>query len=1554
VIAQEDVDGSEVQAKGRSYAEAFNIIGDQLHVSWTAAPANYTAKAPVSEYTFTWKADGHSKTKTIKGTVTGAQVVDPGTKDSQYALIASGFTKTTAQARAMTGSGNIASALIQAAGAQVIKLVDTAPNAQVSVVSSGDSSTGPFSEVPNTYPIRFGVAGHDINELKAIVDGVVAEGSAPTLNVSTPLEIWIGAPNAKPAKAIDAAQWTADRMYGVSASDAEDGDASNGYDITPTVTSEAILAEVDTAKPGIYRVAYSVTDSDGNRVSKRRTVTVNDGTYTVGKSRVLEAHSFEVPVENVSTTAALKELQVKGLSGVTLYDGVTGDIIDDTTVRDYDGYTDAVADYDIIMGGIDPQESSGWVTKAIVGKVVDNTIIVGPSDGPKLDAPKPIVIPADPSNAGNADRSQIMKDVTAYDDDDDGDITSRIVINPDANGAETFPNIPLNVEGVYQVKFAVEDSDGNRDEITRAVVVGGDSFVIDRYYILQARSFIIGVSDVAAAPNVISQILDKSGAVAWDTNGATVAAIVQGTGSYKAQAGDYFPLISISGHPAVQKQIQATVVDDSVKHPENGDQYSIGANDFRINIGTANALKSQYGGAAYEDSFKALADAISYIRTGTTLAKSGSAALELQSVVNKDGSGTRFEDTDFTSGNVYVFTARFRVVEEKDTFVEVEVTVSNADAPVLTVPAQKIVPIGAAFDNDTTSPSYMSGVSASDIEDGDLPVTHDGPLPLDTSTRGAFKVTYSATDRDSNTATKQSMILVGDWIVASGYAITANDFTKRVGQVTGTTDEAISFAQAYAIDIRPQVGGRDNPNFGAPVAVTATDLDGYGAAVGVYNIKYAVAADPDVSVTKKATVQDGGMPVLVVPAVKKISKGQFFDDNTTNPSYMSGVVADDPEDGIITPKITFARTVATGVDGAYTVVYEVSDSDMNLVTKAGIVLVGPWDIGTNYAIRAYDFSKTLGHMNGSDAEMISSAKAESICIDSGSPNYGKAGTVTVADSGGYRKAVGSYNITFQVSEDSGARIAAKATVGTGSAPTLSVPAYMQAAFGSAFGDAQYMQGVSASDAEDGDITSAVRFDRVVNTGAEGYYAVNYSVKDSDGNTAYGTSIVFVGAWAVGNGYAINAHDFTKRLAMVTGTVTDMTGSAEAQAVCFERTSPSYGRSVAVTVTSDGGYPAKKTGVYRIVVAVQADLSVSKAITATVTAGNPPTLNVPATRRVPLGSGIEYMFGVSAVDIEDGNITAKVIHNSPVNTGSVGAYRVTYSVTDSDGNNVQKSCVMLVGSGWVVRGGYAIYAQDFAKKLSQVTGTSAEARRFAKAVAVWVGDQSGSGFGRFTAVAVLSLGGYKKAAGHYNITFAVQESTSVRTTIRASISDDTPKAPVTKVTNTTNTTNNNTQAPPPVVVNNEPAPPAATPQVSIEPTPVTVTYPTETAIEESAVAEAPSPQPEQPDSWYLIDLILAVAAMVLGLWLTGYALRRKDDEDLQNTSRGKQIRMWGVLGAALGIVAIVVLLLTQKFDGEMKTIDVWAILYAAIFGINMLAVAGVHSKTRDEWEGEKKM
>jgi hypothetical protein len=1214
--------------------------------------------------------------------------------------------------------------------------------------------------------------------------------------------------------------------------------------------------------------------------------------------------------------------------------------------------TPATSGNDLLNG--DPGVYTVTIADARDNVAAKVKIIVLSGNGPTIDAPSPIVVPMDLNNHGDLSRSQIMGGVTAS-DPEDGDLTGAIVIDPNGAGSEQLPNIPADEEDVYQVTYFVEDSDGNQDEITRAVVVDGGSFTIDPDYILRARSFFIGLSEVTAS-DAAGQILAKSDARAWDTEGNAATATVQSTGAYKAQKGDYFPVISVYGHPAIAKHIQATVVDDEDTHPENGDQYSIKANDFRVNLQTAAAWQNEFG-ATYAGRFIGRSDASSYLRTGTALARSGQVEL-VGAVVKKGDPLANFQSATFTDGDIFL--ATFRVAEEPDTRVTIEVLVSNASAPVLTVPTWKLILVGQAFNENTTNPSYMSGVSASDIEDTTLPpITHD--TPVDNTTEGAYKVTYSVMDSDSNTASKAGVVLVGGWDPpVSGYAIIAHDFEKLVGDVTGTSAEAISYANAHGVDLRQEIEDPNdpgktivNPEFGSPVEVIVANLGGYTSAVGTYDITYAIKDAPACNTTKEARVTGGNGPVLTVPGWKHIATGQLFpegawtDDPMANPSYRGGVSATDAEDGNITSQITHDNTVVPGVDGPYVVTYEVSDADSNRVTKAGLVLVGG-EPGATYAIWAYDFSKTVGQVTGTNAEMISSAKAYAICIDPSDPNYGKPGTVIVSSHGGYpSKTAGTFDITFSVAEDQTARKTIKATVGKGNMPTLSVPAYKQVDSGAVFGQAQYMSGVSAADAEDGNLTNRITHNNPVNTSVDGFYAVNYEVKDSDGNIARNTTIVFVGPWIIKDGYAINAYAFSKRVSQVLGTTSEMISAARAQAVCVEPGDPNFGKGVAVSITNDGGYPIKRAGSYSITFAVSANLAVAKTITATVTRGAAPVLTVPMTRTVPIGGAVNYIQGVIATDAEDGTITNKVIHNSPVSTSNPGAYRVTYSVTDSDGNMVQKDGIILVGTGWVVKGGYALYAEGFARRLSAITGTRSEAIRLSKAMAVWIANTASADFGKNVPVTITDLGGYKKARGSYDITFAVAEKTSITKKVRASISDDTPRATNVVVNNPPA---QNTPAPR-VVVNNPPAP-EAQPPIIVTPTPpaVVITAPTGEAIEDT---DPPLIPPVVPNPWHLIDLLLVLAALGLGFYLMIYAIRRRDDDDLQNTTRGKQIRMWGQLGIMLAIAAVIVLLLTQNFTGKMAWIDMWAILFAAIFGTELLAVIGVNSKEKDEWDMQPK-
>jgi hypothetical protein len=1345
----------------------------------------------------------------------------------------------------------------------------------------------------------------------------VSDGKPPILTVTTPDNVTQGA-------VYDEARY----MNGVRATD-PDGDKhgtpdpsdDTPTDITARVKYGTLTATpsgpaftegkpVITTKAGVYTVDYRVTDDDGNRADARRVVVVNDGSYALGKGNILKANSFVTKVGDVTSDATLIKSEIRSKSKAVAISGSTGIPfdLDDKAVANDGGYRKAAGIYDITITA--PDAPDGTISKGIKGKVVaadvieegptpanpgstdryyvygnnihltisgaqaikgaadysaallkaldahadrvsgdgtitdafakitsdggfeaksgiyrikvsdagghvtaELTVTVSNGNGPIIAAtPIPLVINA-VTTPGNLTKAQVFSGVTVRDVEDTKDVATAWDALP-SSGPQVeiiggMPQIKADVSSVTKVTYRYTDSDGNPAEVSRAIVVNDGRYMVNDKYILEANSFIIGKSQVKAPYD--TQILEKSNAKAWRSDGTPAVAVVKDTAGYKDEIGSYGIMMGIANYADMTKRIEARVIDDSNppggggQEGENGDRYSIKANNFRINLTDAKALQ-QVSGVSYGGEFIKRSDAASYQRATqqTHLVRGGTPKLD--SVVKKGAAPTDFKAATLSEGDIFL--ATFSVAEEPGTKVTIEVLVSNANPPHLTVPPVKVVPVGAAFPEGSqadTVPSYYQGVSASDVEDGTIPqsrISHDSPV--NTSIETVFHVTYSVTDSDHNTTTKKGMVLVGSWVV-----------------------------------------------------------------------------------------------------------------------------------------------------------------------------------GAKYAIMAHDFSKTLGQVNGSETEMINSAEAKAVCIDPTDPNYGKTVEVTVMDNGGYpRKMVGKFSITLAVKAETNTKVTIVATVGTGGMPILDVPSYKHVDKGTVFGEIQYMQGVTATDSEDGNITNKVIHDSPVNTAVEGYYAISYSVTDSDGNTARRIGMVLVGSkWFVKDGYAINAYDFSKRVSEVIGTSTDMISSARVQAICVNPSSANYGKAVAATVADDGGYPRKAAGKFNITFAVQEAPGVTKSVTATVTSGASPVLTVPPIKNVPEGGGFDYMAGVTAIDPEEGDITSKVTHDTPVNTNSPGAYNVTYSVTDSDGNTVQKRGIALVGTGWIVKGGYALYAQDFAKKLSEITGTGEEAIRLAKATAIWIADSSSPDFGKYVSVTIVNNGGYKKTAGNYRITFAVYANTSVAKTITASIIDDvikpSPKPP-TIIVNPPKPPNVTVKPPkvtvkppgvtvrppltrPPTVIISPAVPtpvPTPAPIVVTPTTPqiIEVPVPTQYVTPEPIYVEEPpiplNPEPEDEGAWHLVDLILVIVSMILGFFLMSHALRRRDEYGEPDTDREKQIRLWGPLGILLSIASVIALLLTQNFSYTMRIVDIWVILFAVICGVEVLAVIGVTGNDEQEWDEEQ--
>jgi uncharacterized repeat protein (TIGR02543 family) len=349
-----------------SYAEAFDIDGAPLSgLTAEPLPSEYGANAPAADYDFVLSVPGQTITKSIVGHVVDADVVNPGTKDSQYALYASNFQVNTTVAATITTNA----LFISEAQATVVKLVASAPDRGIRLDSTG-GFTNVQSPTLDDYPIGFSLDIDPLDTLNAqsiAIVGYVTDGDAPIISLHTPLEVWIGADADKPNGALLPSEYTGLNL--VIAEDAEDDD------ITDLVQFEAAPGSpaVDLTSVGVYKLIYTVIDSDLNQAEpKERLVVVNDGRYIVTDNdggRVLYAAPFVTRLLDVTSDVSQISAELLAKSAAALYDGETGNAVDALSISDTNGYTKAVGIYDVVVSGADAP--TGTLSKSIKAQVVD-------------------------------------------------------------------------------------------------------------------------------------------------------------------------------------------------------------------------------------------------------------------------------------------------------------------------------------------------------------------------------------------------------------------------------------------------------------------------------------------------------------------------------------------------------------------------------------------------------------------------------------------------------------------------------------------------------------------------------------------------------------------------------------------------------------------------------------------------------------------------------------------------------------------------------------------------------------------------------------------------------------------------------------------------------------------------------------------------------------------------------------------------------------------------------------------------------------------------------
>ena len=244
------------------------------------------------------------------------------------------------------------------------------------------------------------------------------------------------------------------------------------------------------------------------------------------------------------------------------------------------------------------------------------------------------------------------------------------------------------------------------------------------------------------------------------------------------------------------------------------------------------------------------------------------------------------------------------------------------EIPVITVDPEVIeLTVGAA------SPNVLTGVTASDFEDGDITGDLNATGTVDTTTVGTYTVLYDITDSDGNDAVQKSR----DYVVKSGNGGGDNIPVITVDPNTVT----LTVNSTTTVDILNGVTADDVEDGDITVDIQTGGETVDPTTVGTYAVTYDVTDSDGNKATQKIRtyiiepIQGEGNP----PVITLIGDNPMivYTNNTfTDP----GATADDIEDGDITVDIQVGGdTVDTRQPNYFTITYNVMDSDGNAAVE---------------------------------------------------------------------------------------------------------------------------------------------------------------------------------------------------------------------------------------------------------------------------------------------------------------------------------------------------------------------------------------------------------------------------------------------------------------------------------------------------------------------------------------------------------------------------------------------------------------------------------------------
>ncbi len=958
-------------------------------------------------------------------------------------------------------------------------------------------------------------------------------------------------------------------------------------DITTKATIER--NEVNPEVAGEYAVVYSVVDSDGAKVTKEIKVRVN-------ALPVINATPKTINVGDEFTDEDAMKLLINA------YDQEDKDITTKVTIEKNGVNTKEAGKYPVVYSVVD--NDGAKVTKEITVRVnalpvinaTDKTIKVG-EEFTKEDA---------------------LKGIFAY-DHEDKDITSKIEVIEN--------NVKANEEGTYIVKYSVTDNDGATVTKTINVTVERNIILtesvtinnkIDKLYVNSNKVISASVSENASIKDIEWSVSDENVAsIEMIGNDAKIIAKKPGEVTITAKATDGSEKSDSMTIKIAEFQQDNTipdvikdVIDTNILLPITGQGDIENPVEFEVK-----PVKT--------DEFSLFADNLK----------------ELDTVVeskHNEGNSTVYKLKLTQKQRLFIFSRSndvyitLKVSNDLENAKEINNVLDNIanKKPVISITSKvdKIY-VGSKFD-------VLDGVEATDKEDGDITKNITVSGEVDTTKAGKYTIVYTVRDKNLQKVTLKRVVEVLEVPVMNNVPIiNATDKFINVGD-TFTNEDALKGVIAY---------DEEDKDITSKIKVIENTVN--TEQEGTYKVKYSVTDNDGATATKTVNVTVERNIILAdnVTINNKIDKLYVDSNKVISASVSENASIKDIEWSVSDENVASMEMVGNNIKitakkpGEVTIIAKATDGseksdsitikvinfeedktipsivkdivDTNILLPVSSAGNGENNIEFEVkSVKTDEFSSFVDKLKELDALVEStynegnftvyklklSQKQKVLGFNRSNDVYI---TLKVDDNLENAKEINNMlkNVSNQKPEISIAGLKTTITVGD---------------------TFNKLEGVSATDFEDGDITN-INVIGDVNTSVPGEYELTYEVTDSAGAK---TSIKVI-------------------IKVVEKTTSPDTTPNTTDSTIKPPSTPNVDSTVKLPTTSQE-------------------------------TNNKPVITITSnTDKIYVGDSFNPLYGVKATDIEDGDITKDIIVSGNVDTSKVGKYTIVYTVKDSNSNEV---------------------------------------------------------------------------------------------------------------------------------------------------------------------------------------------------------------------------------------------------------------------------------------------